>query len=158
LIASIDPGSKPIREHYRRRGAELSCGMRNVFSRWSEPAYSVMRVVIGLLYLLHGLQKVFGAFGGHRMAMTSQLGVAGVIETVAGTLIVVGLFTSAAAFVAGGEMAFAYFIAHAPRAPLPIQNGGEPAVAFCFVFLYLATCGDGRWSLASLLRRRRVLG
>jgi putative oxidoreductase len=120
-------------------------------SRWSEPAYSAMRAVVGLLFLSHGLQKVFGALGGHRFPIASMFGAAGVIEIVTGTLIVLGIVTSAAAFIAGGEMAFAYFIAHAPRGGAPIQNGGEIAVAFCFVFLYIATHGDGRWSLGALI-------
>ena len=72
---------------------------------------------------------------------------------IAGTLILVGLFTSAAAFISSGEMAFAYFLSHAPAGGLPIQNRGEESVLYCFMFLYIATQGDGRWSLRALLRR-----
>lgn len=127
--------------------------MTGRLSRWSEPAYSAMRAAVGLLFLSHGIQKIFGALGGHRFPVASMFGAAGVIEIVTGTLIVLGLVTSAAAFIASGEMAFAYFIAHAPRGGAPVQNGGEIAVAFCFVFLYIATRGDGRWSLGALIGR-----
>jgi putative oxidoreductase len=115
--------------------------------------YSAMRLVIGFLFLCHGLQKLLGIFGGHRAALNTQLGAAGIIETGAGFLIMVGLFTTAAALVAAVEMVAAYLIAHSPRGGLPIQNGGELAVAYCFIFLYAATQGDGRWSLAALARR-----
>jgi putative oxidoreductase len=124
--------------------------MRMFLSRFSEPTYSLMRAVVGFLFLSHGLQKLIGAFGGHRVEIASRLGAAGIIETVAGGLILVGLFTSLAAFIASGEMAFAYYLSHWPRGGVPIENGGEAAVAFCFVFLYMATQGDGRWSLRSL--------
>lgn len=121
--------------------------MKTPLYRWTEPAYSAMRTVLGFLFLCHGLQKLFGLLGGRMMPLASRYGAAGVIEVVAGTLIALGIFTSIAAFVSSGEMAFAYFIGHYPRGGLPIQNDGEAAVAFCFVFLYLATQGDGRWSL-----------
>jgi putative oxidoreductase len=75
------------------------------------------------------------------------MGAAGVIETVAGTLIAVGLLTRPAAFIAAGEMAVAYFLSHAPRAPLPVLNNGIPAVLFCFAFLYMVARGSGRYSL-----------
>lgn len=127
--------------------------MRRVLGRYTELLYAAMRVVLAFLYLCHGLQKLFGAFGGHRMPLASLLGVAGLIETILGALIVVGLMTSWAAFIASGEMAVAYFMAHAPRAPWPIQNGGELAVALCFAFLYIAAHGGGRFSADSVTRR-----
>ena len=127
--------------------------MRRVLGRYTELLYAAMRVVLAFLYLCHGLQKLFGAFGGHRMPLASLLGVAGLIETILGALIVVGLMTSWAAFIASGEMAVAYFMAHAPRAPWPIQNGGELAVALCFAFLYIAAHGGGRFSADSVIRR-----
>ncbi len=116
-------------------------------------AYSAMRMVIGFLFLCHGLQKLFGILGGRQAALMSRLGAAGVIETVTGILIMVGVATTLAALVAAAEMIAAYYLQHAPRGGLPIQNGGELAVAYCFVFLYVATQGNGRWSLASLLGR-----
>ena len=127
--------------------------MRRVLGRYTELLYAAMRVVLAFLYLCHGLQKLFGAFGGHRMPLASLLGVAGLLETILGALIVVGLMTSWAAFIASGEMAVAYFMAQAPRAPWPIQNGGELAVALCFAFLYIAAHGGGRFSADSVIRR-----
>lgn len=124
----------------------------------AELAYSALRIVSGLLFLIHGLQKMFGVLGGTVVDLNSRVGAAGVIETVAGTLILVGLFTSVAAFIASGEMAVAYFLAHAPKAPMPIENGGELAVMFCFVFLYIAAVGDGRFSIGTAMFARRRVG
>jgi putative oxidoreductase len=118
---------------------------------YSDVAYTAMRVVIAFLYFCHGAQKVFGAVGGHQMPLTSQFGIAGILELVLGALIALGLATSPAAFIASGEMAFAFFTQHFPRGGLPIQNGGELAVGYCFVFLYIATRGGGRWSLDRLI-------
>jgi len=129
--------------------------MRKMIGKFGEPTYTVMRIVLGLLYLSHGLQKVFGAFNGQIVPFASLIGVAGILEIVCGPLIVAGLFTSAAAFIAAGEMAFAYFIGHAPRGGVPIQNGGEIAVALCFAFLYIATQGGGRWAVDRVLHGRR---
>src|SRR5262249_42442312 len=120
-------------------------------SMWADVTYALMRVVVGTLFLMHGLQKVFGLWGIPQASLTSQFGIAGVIETLTGVLIIIGLFTTPAAFIASGEMAFAYFIAHAPRGTFPIQNGGELAVAYCFVFLYVMTQGDGRYSVGALM-------
>jgi putative oxidoreductase len=120
--------------------------MERLLSRFGGLFYAAMRVVLALIYMAHGLQKVFGILGGHAVPLASMFGIAGILETVLGALIAVGLFTSLAAFIASGEMAFAYFIAHAPRAPLPIQNGGELAVVLCFAFLYIASQGAGRLS------------
>jgi len=128
---------------------------------WPEHARSVLRVVAGLLFLMHGVQKVFGMFGGlgghgATAAVWSQLWVAGVLETAGGALIVIGWLTRPVAFVLCGEMAVAYFQAHFPRAFWPIQNGGELAVLNCFIFLYLLAAGPGSISLDSMLRRRKV--
>src|SRR5262249_56911089 len=106
-----------------------------------------LRMVEGMVLRDHGLQKVFGTVGGHAMPLTARLGAAGIIETVCGSLITLGFYTAPAAFIASGEMAFAYFTSHAPRAWFPIQNGGELAVLFCFLFLYFATRGNGRFSI-----------
>lgn len=121
-------------------------------SRLTTAAYAALRFVAGILFLIHGLQKILGLFGGTQVQLMSRLGAAGLIEIVCGSLIALGLLTSPAAFLASGEMAFAYFIAHAPRGPIPVQNGGEPAVLYCFLFLYVATRGGGRLSLDSLRR------
>jgi len=112
-----------------------------------ELTYAAMRIAAAFLYFCHGIQKLFGAFGGHAVPIGSLFGVAGILETVLGPLIGIGMLTSWAAFIASGEMAAAYFIAHAPRGRLPIENGGELAVILCFVFLYIATHGAGRYSV-----------
>ena len=124
--------------------------------RFLEPTFAVLRVVAGLLFAFHGAQKIFGAFGGTARPLASLMGVAGTIELAAGLLIMVGLFAGAAAFVASGQMAFAYFLSHAPRGGWPIQNDGELAVLFCFLFLFMSARGAGIWSLDAALSRRRV--
>jgi putative oxidoreductase len=116
-------------------------------ARFEPYAYAALRIVAGFLFTFHGLQKLFGLFGGQVVDYTSRFGLAGIIETIAGPLIMLGLFTAPAAFICSGEMAVAYFTAHQPRAPWPVQNMGEPAVLFCFVFLFIATRGAGIWSL-----------
>jgi putative oxidoreductase len=124
-----------------------------VLTAWSPQLLSVLRIVAGFLFLLHGTQKLFGippSASGRTVELASRLGAAGVIEAVGGALILLGLFTRPAAFVCSGEMAFAYFLAHLPRGPLPILNQGEVPVLFCFVFLYLAAAGGGPWSLDAL--------
>ena len=98
-------------------------------------AYAVLRIVAGLLFVCHGGQKIFGWFGGQQVPLNSLFGIAGIIELVLGSLITIGLLTSAAAFLASGEMAAAYFIGHLPKSFWPLENGGEPAVLFCFIFL-----------------------
>lgn len=117
---------------------------------WAPRLLSVLRIVSGLLFMQHGSAKLFhfphvSMFDG--MSMLSLMGVAGVLELVGGALLAVGLFTRPVAFVLSGEMAFAYFMAHALRGFFPILNGGELAALYCFVFLYLAFAGPGPWSL-----------
>lgn len=121
--------------------------MKPVLGRFTEPAYALLRIVSGLMFAMHGAQKLFGMFGGQQMPMMTQPWFAGAIELIAGIMIAVGLFTSLAAFIASGEMAFAYFIAHAPKSWNPLANGGELAVLYCFLFLYIAARGGGRWSV-----------
>src|SRR6184192_3702913 len=135
------------RSKRRAFGRRLRATMRRILGSFGELLYAAMRVVIAVLYFSHGVQKIFGAFGGRSVPLASQLGAAGLIEIVLGVLIAIGLMTSWAAFVAAGEMAVAYFIAHAPNGRWPIQNGGELAVAFCFVFLYIAARGGGTFSV-----------
>jgi putative oxidoreductase len=116
-----------------------------------------MRVVFGFLFLCHGLQK-YGMLGGEmRPFLSWPTGTAGFIEVVTGVLILIGLFTRAAAFVASGEMAAAYFMAHQPQGGLPIQNNGEPAVLYCFAFLYFAARGAGIWSVDAMRRGGRAV-
>jgi putative oxidoreductase len=109
--------------------------------------------------MLHGLQKMFGLFGGMgghgaRVTVFGLLMVAGILETAGGSLLLLGLFTRITAFILCGEMAFAYFHAHFPRGFWPIRNGGELPIIYCFVFLYLFAAGAGPISLDSVLRRR----
>ncbi len=113
--------------------------------RYSELLYSIMRLAVGLLFSLHGAQKLFGVLGGHSQLTNPMMLAAGIIE-IAGVLVAVGLWASYAAFIASGEMAVAYFMVHAPGGLFPIVNKGELAVLYCFVFLYIASRGSGRWS------------
>ncbi len=123
------------------------------FSRGaSRYAYALMRIVVGLAFAQHGAQKLFGLLGGAdglggSVEMLSLMGLAGAIELVGGLLVAAGLLTRLAAFVCSGQMAAAYFMAHAGRSIWPIENGGELAVLFCFVFLYIASRGGGPLSL-----------
>jgi putative oxidoreductase len=124
--------------------------MQKVLGRYSPYFYALLRIVAGLAFAQHGAQKLFGVLGGTAVELMSQRGLAGVIEFVGGILIAIGLFTSPIAFLASGQMAVAYFQAHAPRAFWPIQNGGELAMLFCFVFLYFAATGSGKLSVDSI--------
>lgn len=133
--------------------------MDRLLGSYAGLVYALLRIVAGLLFACHGAQKLFGAFGGLDGAgltppIASQLGLAGIIEFGGGLLIAVGLFTGWAAFIASGEMAFAYFSAHAPNGFWPIPNGGELAVLYCFLFLYIAARGSGTLSLDRSFRRR----
>lgn len=124
--------------------------------RYTDVFYSLMRFVVGVLFACHGAQKLFGWFGGKVMTGNPLMLTAGIIEFVGGLLIAVGLLTRIAAFLASGEMAVAYFKRHAPRGFWPIENEGELAVVYCFVFLFIAAYGAGAYSLGRVFGRRRV--
>lgn len=119
-------------------------------AKWSGHSLGLLRIVTGLLFLGHGVQKYLGfpvrAASGI-VHPASLLGVAGAMEVVGGALIVIGLRTRPVAFVLSGMMAAAYFMMHFPKSYYPIANGGELAVMFCFVFLYLSTAGPGKFSI-----------
>lgn len=115
--------------------------MQRALGRFSPYIYGLLRIVAGLLFAAHGAQKLFGMFGGQQVPLMTMFGLAGAIEVVCGLLIAVGVATSIAAFIASGEMAAAYFMAHAPRGLVPLQNGGELAALYCFLFLYIASRG-----------------
>ncbi|PYR89088.1 MAG: DoxX family protein [Acidobacteria bacterium] len=115
----------------------------NALKRFESIAYSLLRIVAGFLFVFHGLQKILGMFGGPRFALASMPGAAGIIEIVGGVLVMIGLFATPAAFICSGEMAFAYFMVHQPKARWPIQNQGELAVLYAFLFLFIATRGNG---------------
>jgi putative oxidoreductase len=126
--------------------------------RLAPQVYALMRIVFGLMFLTYGLQK-FGFLGGldgngaAAPFLSWPYGIAAILELVLGLLITIGLFTKPAAFVAAGEMAVAYFMAHQPRGMLPIHNDGMPAVLFCFAFLYIAARGAGPLSADAAMRR-----
>jgi putative oxidoreductase len=133
-------------------------------SRFEEVAYTLLRVVAGLLFLHAGSRLLLGWFGGvsntpgTAAPLMSQMGIGGALEFFGGILILLGLCTRPVAFVLSGEMAVAYWQFHAPNGTWPIQNHGEPAVLFCFIFLYMAARGGGEWSLDALIRRKRGAG
>jgi putative oxidoreductase len=131
--------------------------MKRFLGKYEATAYTLLRIVLAFLYWSHGPKWLFGWFGGRPGGMAfedlpTRLIVAGVLETAGGILLAVGLLTSWVAFLACGEMAVAYFIAHIPRGGwMPIMNGGEITVALCFGFLYIATRGGGPFSVDALL-------
>jgi len=124
--------------------------------RYAPMTYALFRIVFGFMFFCFGTQKMFGWFGGPAATLMSLQGAAGVIETVCGLLITVGLFTKPAAFLASGEMAVAYFYIHMRLMGLvPLINMGERSTLFCFAFLYIASKGAGMWSLDSLMGSKK---
>ncbi|MEU7848844.1 DoxX family protein [Micromonospora parva] len=130
-------------------------------SRLGGPTLSLFRIVIGLLFTLHGLTSVFGLFGGNPVTGAAiPPGTwpgwwAALIQLVCGALVLAGLFTRPAALLASGSMAYAYFVVHQPDHLLPLHNGGELSALFCWSFLLIAALGPGSWALDTLLARRR---
>lgn len=127
------------------------------FEVWSPRVLSVLRIVTGLLFMQYGSAKLFhiphvAMFD--NLHLMSLLGIQGVLELGGGLLLLIGLFSRPVAFVLSGDMAVAYFMAHWPRSWLPILNGGDLAVLFCFVFLHLWAAGPGPWSIDMRLRRK----
>jgi putative oxidoreductase len=124
------------------------------FQAWAPRLLSILRIVSGLIFLAHGTQKLLSFPAGERagsgLAFDNPGAFAGAIELVTGLLITLGLFTRPAAFLASGTMAVAYWLAHAPQNFFPVNNGGDAAILYCFVFLYLAAAGPGPWSLDAL--------
>ncbi len=132
--------------------------MQRLLGRYSEFAYSILRIVVGFTFACHGAQKLFGLFGGvdprhpgTTVALFSLMGLAGAIEFFGGLSMACGILFPYAPFIASGEMASAYFMVHARLAFAPLVNRGELAVVYCFLFLYLAARGPGRWSLSAAL-------
>jgi putative oxidoreductase len=124
---------------------------------WAPRVLSILRIVAALIFMEHGTQKLLGFPPGDRPQpeLFSLIGLAGALELFGGILLVLGLFTRPVAFILSGEMAVAYWMAHAPQSFFPIVNGGDSAILYCFVFLYLAVAGGGAWSLDNTLRERR---
>lgn len=133
--------------------------MPGVWISQAERLLSVLRIMTALLFFVHGSMKMFhfppsDAFPA--IEPFTQIWFAGILEVVGGPLLALGLFTRPVAFILAGEMAVAYFLAHAPQGFYPLLNGGESAVLFCFIFLYLSAAGGGAWSLDRLLFVRKI--
>ena len=131
-----------------------------VFATWGPRMLSVLRIVAALIFLEHGTMKLLGFPVGPpeqtNVALGSIPGIAGLIELFGGTLLLLGLFTRPVAFILSGEMAVAYWMAHAPQSPFPAVNMGDAAILYCFIFLYLVFVGPGPWSLDEARRRRTI--
>jgi putative oxidoreductase len=153
------------RKHSRQIGTLKSCAVishvegvnkmpliDSILTTWSPRVLSIFRIIVGLLFLEHGTSKYLSlpVSPTTGVSLLSLSGINGVIELVGGVLIVLGLFTRPVAFILSGDMAVAYFIAHAPRGFFPLLNGGELAIIYCFAFLYLAAAGGGEWSIDNL--------
>lgn len=124
---------------------------------WAPRALSILRIVVGLLFVEHGAQKLLGFPAGqmaHSPIGLSPMGLSGVFELVGGALIVIGLFTRPVAFILCGMMAVAYWTVHFPNNPYPVNNQGDAAILYCFVFLYLVFAGAGPISVDALMRKR----
>jgi len=128
--------------------------IQDTAARYAPYALSIMRIVAALLFLEHGMSRHFGwPSAMPAPAMFSMYWFAGAIELVGGVLVALGLFTRPAALIMSGEMAFAYFISHAPSGFFPILNRGDAAILYCFIFLYIAFAGGGPWSVDALIGR-----
>lgn len=133
--------------------------MFDKLSAYRPQLLSILRIVAGLMFMQHGLQKIFGFPAPAMMPfdILSQMGIGGVLELVGGAMLVLGLFTRCVAFVLSGMMAVAYFQFHwkfGAASPFPMVNQGELAALYCFTFLYLAAAGGGAWSVDNLLNRK----
>ena len=127
-------------------------------SAWAPRILSVVRIITALLFMEHGTQKLFGfPVSARAMAeLPPLIMAAGVLEVAGGALLALGFFTRPAAFILSGMMAVAYFLAHAPQSFFPINNGGEGAILYCFIFLYFFFAGGGAWSLDTLMARKKT--
>ncbi|NSX32820.1 DoxX family protein [Brevundimonas vesicularis] len=131
--------------------------MFNQVNGWSSRALAALRIVAGLLFLAHGVIKVFGFPAGAepgQQELLSLFGIGGVIELITGLLLILGLFTRPAAFIASGQMAVAYWMFHFPSSPYPAVNGGDAAILYCFIFLYIFTAGPGALSIDNRTAKR----
>ena len=131
--------------------------LNSFHASWTPRLLSVLRIIAAFLFIAHGAQKLFGFLappGAPTPPLFSQIGIGGILEFFGGLLLLLGLFTRPVAFILSGMMAVAYFQMHAPGGFWPLQNKGELAVLYCFVFLFLSVAGGGEWSLDRLIRRR----
>jgi len=120
--------------------------------KWMPQMLSILRIVTGLLFMEHGLQKFFG-FPAAGPELNTLLWTQGAIELIGGLLLLLGIFTRLVAFIMAGDMAVAYFMAHFPKSFFPVANGGDAAILYCFVFLFLFVAGGGAWSVDQSLKR-----
>jgi putative oxidoreductase len=130
--------------------------VNTALTNWAPYGLSLLRIVVGLLFLQHGLVKLFGfpmPFQ-NPVAVGSLIWYQGIIEVIGGPLLILGLLTRPVAFILAGDMAFAYFMGHSARSIYPIQNGGNLAILYCFVFLYLVFSGPGPWSVDAKLQTK----
>jgi putative oxidoreductase len=127
----------------------------NALNRFADPVYSLMRLIVGLLFACWGAKLTFGMFGGTTGPMEPIQVAAGWIELIGGLLVAFGLFTRLAAFICSGTMAVAYFMVHAPHGFFPILNKGELSVFYCWVFLFIFFYGSGRWSVDALFNKSK---
>jgi putative oxidoreductase len=130
--------------------------MMETLTAWAPRALSVLRIITGLMIIQHGMAKLIGfpavaSFA--KLDPFSLIGAAGFIELIGGALLIIGFLTQPVAFIVSGEMAFAYFMVHAPKSFFPLINGGTLAIIFCFACLYLSTAGAGPWSVDAATKR-----
>jgi putative oxidoreductase len=154
FIAFAGPGRFSVdadlaRQHPELRGGWFADGLEQYYPQ----ALGAARILIGVLYAQHGLAKL-GIGGGEMSGFLTERWIAGVVELFGGMAVALGVFTHYVAFVTSGQMAYAYFLSHAPRGFFPIENGGERAAAFCFFFLVLVTSGSGRWAVDRLFEKK----
>jgi putative oxidoreductase len=130
--------------------------MNELLATWTPRALSVLRIIMGLMIIQHGMSKIIGfpaVAATANVQVLSLIGAAGLIELIGGALLILGLLTRPVAFIISGEMAFAYFMAHGPKSFYPLLNGGTLAIMFCFTCLYLSTAGAGPWSVDAAMKR-----
>ncbi len=127
--------------------------------RWRPQFLSILRIVTAALFLAHGTSKILGfpASTASFPPPWTQFWMAGMLELVGGALLLVGLFSRPTAFILAGEMAVAYWLVHAPENFFPVLNGGEAAILFCFIFLYISVAGPGPWSLDAMWQRKKAV-
>jgi putative oxidoreductase len=128
----------------------------NSLNRFADSFYCIMRLVVGLMFACHGLDKIFGTFTPKAEALPTLMVVGGWLEIICGFLVAFGLLTRIAAFLASGEMAVAFFMMHAPKGLIPYVNKGELAVVYCFVFFYIFLRGSGSWGIDALISRGKA--
>ena len=142
-----------LKENLDRNSRASQPATMNSLNSFADPVYCLLRLIVGLMFMCHGLDKIFGTFGSKVMS-APMMQVGGWVEIVCGALIAIGLLTRIAAFIASGEMAVAFFMIHAKASFLPIVNHGELAVVYCWLFLFIFLYGPGRFSIDAMMKRK----